>query len=159
MKADEIDDRMTPIEVFDISGDGGILKRITAAGGALIPRGATAHLSYTGRLTDGNVFDCSSARGDSFSFKVGRRVAVLALDLAVVTMRKGEKCILVCKPEYAYGKVRVGPVPANSTVEYHVELLGWENQNQNQSGIAILPFVTISIFLLLLACIARSLMG
>jgi FK506-binding protein 4/5 len=157
MKPREIDDRMAPIEVFDISGDGGILKRITAPGGVLIPKGATASVVYIGRLMDGTVFDRSSTRGDSFSFEVGRRGAVLALDLAVATMRRGEKCILVCKPKYAYGNVRVGPVPPDSTVEYHVELLRWENQSQ--SGIKMLPLVTISVFLLLLACIARSLMG
>jgi FK506-binding protein 4/5 len=157
MKTREIDDRMAPIEVFDITGDGGILKRITAPGGVLIPKGATANVAYIGRLMDGTVFDRSSKRGDSFSFEVGRLVAVLALDLAVATMRRGEKCILICKPKYAYGKARVGPVPPDSTVEYHVELLGWENQGQ--SGIAMLPLVTISVFLLLLGCIVRSLMG
>ena len=95
MKDHDVDDRMTPVEEFDISGDGGILKRVIARGGELIPKAAIANIVYIGKLSDGTIFDRSSARGDFFSFKVGRRVAVLALDLAVATMRRGEKCILV----------------------------------------------------------------
>lgn len=151
------DDSMKAIEVFDITGDGGILKNITVSGSEPIPQGVTAIINYSGKLIDGTEFDSTSKRGTPLTFKLGRREVILALDLAVATMKKGEKCHLVCKSEYAYGKVKVGPIPPYSTVKYDLELEGWDNPNAGR--VAMLPIVTISVFLLLLACIAGSLMG
>ena len=51
-------------------------------------------------------------------------------DTAVATMRKGEKCNLVCSPDYAYGARGSPPViPANSTLNFEVELLRWKSAN------------------------------
>ena len=41
-------------------------------------------------------------------------------------MQRGEKCILKCSPEYAYGSTGAGgTIPPNSTLYFEVELLGW----------------------------------
>ena len=156
MAATSTDETREKIEILNESGDGGILKCITLAGTVPIPRNVIARILYTGKLVDGTVFDSTSFRGEPFSFKVGNREAVLALDLAVAGMKMGEKCHLICTPEYAYGKVKVGLVPPSSTVEYEVELLGWDNLPSDR--LALLPIVTISVFLILLACTAKSLM-
>ena len=44
-------------------------------------------------------------------------------------MKKGEKCILTCKPEYAYGKPGKPPtIPCDSTLIFEIELLYWEDE-------------------------------
>ena len=154
--ATSTDETRGKIEMLNVSGDGGLRKCITLAGTVAIPSNVIARILYTGRLVDGTVFDSTSFRGEPFSFKVGSREAVLALDLAVAEMKMGEKCHLICTPEYAYGKVKVGLVPPYSTVEYDIELLGWDILPSD--NLAVLPMVTISVFLILLACTAKSLM-
>lgn len=43
-------------------------------------------------------------------------------------MKKGEKSILTCKPEYAYGKSGSPPkIPADATLNFEVELLSWKS--------------------------------
>ena len=45
-------------------------------------------------------------------------------------MRKGEKAYLTCSPDYAYGKSGSPPkIPADATLVFEVELLGWKSQN------------------------------
>lgn len=58
----------------DISGDGGLLKKILTKGnGELIPAGKVAVVHYTGRLLDGTEFDSSKKRGNPFEFNLGKR--------------------------------------------------------------------------------------
>ena len=43
-------------------------------------------------------------------------------------MKKGEKAILTCKPDYAYGERGSPPtIPANSTLKFEVELFSWKS--------------------------------
>lgn len=43
-------------------------------------------------------------------------------------MLKGEKAILQCKPEYAYGASGSPPtIPPDSTLKFEVELLSWKS--------------------------------
>jgi FK506-binding protein 4/5 len=49
--------------------------------------------------------------------------------VGVETMKKGEICTLICKPEYAYGKPGKPPtIPQNSTLVFEIELLYWEDE-------------------------------
>jgi hypothetical protein len=50
----------------------------------------------------GTVFDSSAERGKNFSFKLGKG-AIKAIDLAVRSMREGEKATVVCRSDYGYG--------------------------------------------------------
>jgi FKBP-type peptidyl-prolyl cis-trans isomerase len=60
-------------EPIDVSGDGGITKKILTEGkGEIIPNGVIAIVHYTGRLQNGNVFDSSVKRGTPFRFKIGK---------------------------------------------------------------------------------------
>jgi len=82
---------------------------------------------YTGKLMDGTVFDSSVTRGTPFEFTLGAREVILGWDKGVATMRKGEKAILECAPEYAYGDMGAGGViPPKATLRFEVELLGWK---------------------------------
>lgn len=52
---------------------------------------------------------------------------IKAWDLGVATMKRGEKAILTCRPEYAYGEAGAPPnIPPNSTLLFEVELFDWK---------------------------------
>jgi peptidylprolyl isomerase len=57
---------------------------------------------------------------------LGRGNVIKAWDLGFATMKVGEKAVLTCKPEYAYGENGSPPkIPANATLKFDVELLGF----------------------------------
>jgi FK506-binding protein 4/5 len=44
----------------------------------------------------------------------------------MATMAKGEKALLTCAPNYAYGRSGAGGViPPNATLEFEVEMIDW----------------------------------
>lgn len=50
-------------------------------------------------------------------------------------MKKGEKCVLTCAPNYAYGAAGSPPnIPPNSTLKFEVEMLGWKGQDLSKNG-------------------------
>lgn len=119
-------------DFVNLSGDGGLLKKIIKPGnGEQIPKDVIAIVHYTGKLTNGDVFDSSKRRNQPFEFNIGKRDVILGWDHGVKTMTKGEVAILKCSPDYAYGSRAVGPIPENSTLLFEVELLGWKERDQS----------------------------
>jgi FKBP-type peptidyl-prolyl cis-trans isomerase len=59
---------------------------------------------YTGTLTDGTKFDSSVDRGEPFEFTLGQGGVIKGWDIAVATMKKGEKVQLTLRHDYAYGE-------------------------------------------------------
>ncbi|XP_056018003.1 peptidyl-prolyl cis-trans isomerase FKBP1A-like [Ostrea edulis] len=105
----------------------GVEKEVKAAGdGRRFPQaGQTVVVHYTGTLTNGKKFDSSRDRGKPFEFKIGMSQVIKGWDEGVMTMSVGEKAILTCSPDYAYGASGVGGViPPNATLVFDVELLG-----------------------------------
>ena len=71
---------------------------------ALITPGQSVTVTYTGRLTDGTVFDDSKTRPDTtFSFEVGRAQVVQGWDLGIQQVRRGEKFFLIFPSALGYG--------------------------------------------------------
>lgn len=97
---------------------------IVVGTGAEAKNGSTVSVHYMGTLADGTKFDSSRDRGKSFEFKLGAGDVIKGWDLGVVGMEVGGKRKLVVPPELAYGDRVVGPIPANSTLYFEVELLG-----------------------------------
>ncbi|XP_055612662.1 FK506-binding protein 59 isoform X2 [Uranotaenia lowii] len=117
----------------DLSGDGGVQKQILQEGsGEETPSsGCTVSLHYTGTLdSDGKQFDSSRDRNEPFEFQLGRSSVIKAFDMGVATMKLGEKCILKCAPDYAYGSSGSPPnIPPNSTLNFELEMLGWKGED------------------------------
>jgi len=122
-------------EEMDVTADGGVKKKLLVKGEGWEkpPKGSEVHVHYVGTLLDGTKFDSSRDRGEPFVFKLGQGQVIKGWDLGVATMRKGEKSILTCKPEYAYGNQATGNIPANSTLQFEVELLSWVEETDVSS--------------------------
>ena len=101
-----------------------IEKTHEVAEGEMPTKGAVVKCHYIGKLADGTVFDSSVERGQPIQFPLGDPRLFKGWNEGFQTLRKGEKAILHCPPDYAYGAREVpGKVPANSTVTFEVELL------------------------------------
>jgi len=96
--------------------------------GDVAVKGATVEVHYTGWLylngKRGSKFDSSLDRNMPFDFKLGGRQVIPGWDEGVEGMKVGGKRELIIPPDLAYGAKAVGGViPANSTLDFEVELL------------------------------------
>lgn len=93
------------------------------------PRQSKVTVHYVGTLaSNGDKFDSSRDRNEPFVFTISQGQVIKGWDQGVATMNKGEKAILRCLPEYAYGAAGSPPtIPANATLNFEVELFDWTN--------------------------------
>jgi peptidylprolyl isomerase len=113
-------------DFVDLTGDGGLLKKLLVEGNGDFPNdGDEVEAHYTGTLDDDTVFDSSRDRGKTFKFQIGRGSVIKGWDKGFATMRKGEKAVLRCRSDYAYGKRGQGKIPADATLNFDVELINF----------------------------------
>lgn len=92
--------------------------------GVTCPPGSRVLVHYIGRLPDGTKFDSSHDRGKPLDFVVGVGMVIKGWDEGIVQLKKGQKAVITCPPEYAYGARGVpGVIPPNSTLIFEVELI------------------------------------
>lgn len=91
--------------------------------GAEAKSGNTIKVNYSGTLTDGTKFDSSYDRNEPFEFTLGASQVIEGWDKGVAGMKVGGKRKLTIPPSLAYGDQATGPIPANSTLIFEVELL------------------------------------
>jgi FKBP-type peptidyl-prolyl cis-trans isomerase FkpA len=91
--------------------------------GAEAQPGDLVSVNYTGKLDNGTVFDTSVGRAP-FQFTLGAGQVIPGWDQGVAGMKVGGKRVLIIPPSLAYGSQSMGPIPANSTLTFEVELLG-----------------------------------
>jgi FKBP-type peptidyl-prolyl cis-trans isomerase len=106
----------------------GLVVRTTHPGSPGARKGDTVFVIYTGKLTDGTVFDSSASHGGRpFRFKLGEDPSsvIKGWEQGVLGMQIGEKRELVIPPALAYGpEGRPPSIPANATLMFEIELLG-----------------------------------
>jgi FKBP-type peptidyl-prolyl cis-trans isomerase len=100
-----------------------VIDDIMIGTGDPVQEGDIVLVHYIGTLPNGQEFDNSKKRGETFSFKVGQGRVIKGWEDGLVGMKVGGQRILVIPPELAYGKKDVGPIPANSTLVFAIELI------------------------------------
>ncbi|MFA6535983.1 MAG: FKBP-type peptidyl-prolyl cis-trans isomerase [Candidatus Paceibacterota bacterium] len=84
--------------------------------------GKTVSVNYTGKFTDGQVFDTNLGKAP-FGFVLGSGQVIPGFDKGLAGMKVGGKRVITVPPSEAYGSQQVGPIPANSTLVFEVEML------------------------------------
>ncbi|HLP86327.1 MAG TPA: FKBP-type peptidyl-prolyl cis-trans isomerase [Candidatus Paceibacterota bacterium] len=87
-------------------------------------------MNYTGRFTNGTVFDSNVDpkfnHVEPFKFRLGAGMVIKGWDEGLLGMKVGEKKTLTIPPEKAYGPNDYHGIPGNSTLIFDVELVGIE---------------------------------
>lgn len=99
-------------------------KVITAGSGASPKVSSTVKVHYRGTLIDGTEFDSSHKRGQPAEFGVGQ--VIRGWTEALQLMKKGAKYQITIPSELAYGPRNSGSIPANSVLNFEVELLDFK---------------------------------
>ncbi|KAH6765817.1 rotamase FKBP 1 [Perilla frutescens var. hirtella] len=118
------------LSVKDICKDGGVFKKVLKEGEKWEnPKDPDEVLvKFEARLEDGTVV----AKSDGVEFNVEEGHFCPALSKAVKTMKKGEKVLLIVKPQYGFGEKGKpasgdeGAVPPNATLDIDLELVSWK---------------------------------
>lgn len=83
--------------------------------------GDTVAIRYTGMLSDGTVFSATSDK--PFVFRIGGGKVIKGLDSGIRGMRTSGKRTLTIPSSLGYGAESFGPIPANATLIFDIELV------------------------------------
>lgn len=107
--------------------DGLVIQDVVVGSGAEAIAGATVAVHYVGTLQTGEQFDSSLERGTPIQFTLGSGQVIAGWEQGIKGMKVGGRRVLVIPPTLGYGDRAVGPIPANSTLIFQVELVDVKN--------------------------------
>ena len=91
--------------------------------GAEATTGKAISVNYVLALSDGTVLQNSKDFGAPFTFVLGAGQVIQGWEKGFMGMKVGGVRTIVVPPSLGYGTQQVGPIPANSTLVFTVELL------------------------------------
>ena len=91
--------------------------------GAEAKAGSHVYVHYTGRFTNGQIFDSSVARGVPIDFPLGTGYVIKGWDEGLKGMKVGGKRRLTIPPTMGYGPNDYNGIPGGSTLIFDVELI------------------------------------
>ncbi len=100
------------------------VETLTAGTGEKPPAHSYVLINYKGMLADGTVFD----QADQMPMPIDEVVPGFAQGL--VQMQRGGRYKLTIPPELGYGAQASGPIPANSTLVFEIDLLDFKTAEE-----------------------------
>lgn len=123
----------------DVSGDGGVLKKMIQRGksDASAPqKGHIVFAHYTGKLESGKVFDSSRGKPHrvmGFYFQLGNDEVIKGWDVGIGSMRVGECASFKIRADYAYGLEGIpGMIPPKASLLFDIELLDAKRMSKKE---------------------------
>lgn len=97
-------------------------QEVTVGTGAEAKPGTQVTVEYTGKLTDGTVFDSSVGKAP-LVFTLGAEGIIPGFQIGVNGMKVGGERLIAIPPSLGYGAQQVGTIPPDSTLVFSVKLL------------------------------------
>jgi len=128
LKSWKIEERTLAFKSGFINTESGLGIKILQEGtGALPEAGKNVIVHYTGYLDNGEKFDSSVDRGQTFTFPLGQGRVIKGWDEGVAKLKIGTKALLKIPAELGYGSRGAGNViPPNATLFFEIEVIGVE---------------------------------
>ncbi|WP_281614216.1 FKBP-type peptidyl-prolyl cis-trans isomerase [Flammeovirga sp. SubArs3] len=108
---------------YDFLSSGLGIKVLKEGTGETPQKGQEVVVHYSGFLENGEKFDSSRDRNSPFTFRVGVGQVIKGWDEGVLNLPVGSRAMLMIPSELGYGSRNVGPIPANSTLYFDIEVL------------------------------------
>ncbi|OHA62980.1 MAG: peptidylprolyl isomerase [Candidatus Wildermuthbacteria bacterium RIFCSPHIGHO2_12_FULL_45_9] len=106
-----------------------LIQDIEQGDGAEAATGDVLKVHYEGRLENGEKFDSSYDRGETFTFQLGAGRVIRGWELGIGGMKEGGKRKLIIPSELGYGPAGYGDViPPNAKLIFEVELVDVEGK-------------------------------
>jgi FKBP-type peptidyl-prolyl cis-trans isomerase len=100
-----------------------VIEDLVVGTGATAAAGDVVNVHYVGTLTNGTKFDSSYDRGAPYTFQIGAGRVIAGWEQGVPGMKVGGRRRLTIPPSLGYGNQAYGPIPANSTLVFEIELV------------------------------------
>ena len=115
----------------NLTEDGGIQKKIIKNGKGNNPtEGKTVFIYYIGKF-NGKIFE-QSKENEAFNFTIGENKVLKGWEIAIKSMKIGEKSEFIMTSEYTYGDKEINEwIPAKSTLNYEIELVCIGDKDSN----------------------------
>ncbi len=128
LKSWQVEERTLAFKSGFVNTESGLGIKILQEGtGALPEIGKNVIVHYTGFLENGQKFDSSVDRGQTFTFPLGQKRVIAGWDEGVAKLKIGTKAILKIPAELGYGSRGAGNViPPNATLFFEIEVIGVE---------------------------------
>eukprot|EP01083_Nonionella_stella_P300682 1027889_1 len=124
-----------------LTEDGGVHKKIiTKSNSADLncpSKHSTVCIRYRGNVTNEPDKQFHSTCDQVHEYKLDDSELIKGWFIGILTMKKGERCLLRCTAPYAYGKdgnAKFG-VPGDTTVDFEVHLVSWSDWFEISQGI------------------------
>eukprot|EP00058_Branchiostoma_floridae_P009368 XP_002594856.1 hypothetical protein BRAFLDRAFT_86023 [Branchiostoma floridae] len=120
------------VKMESLCGDRGVVKKVVKQGvGDVVPAGAYVRVHYNGYLEySDEPFDSSRLRNEELRFRLATGSVVPGMEIAISSMRKGERSRFLVQPNYGYGKFGCPPrIPGNATILYEIEMLNFVDRS------------------------------
>lgn len=100
-----------------------VARDLIVGDGAAVNEEQTVTVNYTGWLWDGEQFDSSWDRGESFTTVLSKANLIHGWIDGLVGKTVGSQVLLVIPPELGYGEQDNGTIPAGSTLVFVIDIL------------------------------------